>query len=80
MLSALVLCIGISLEETLMRKWRIKGTWFTVDAPCAKKALLKLVDPDGDFTYKNHWYTRSNRKAWAEFETSYGYKGIVEEV
>lgn len=63
-----------------MRNWRIKGTWFTVKATSAKQALLKLVDADGDFTYKNHWYTRSNRKAWAEFETSYGYKGIIEEV
>lgn len=63
-----------------MRSWRIRGTWFTVKAASAKQALLKLVDADGDFTYRNHWYTRSNRKAWAEFETSYGYKGIVEEV
>ena len=52
----------------------------TVKATSLKQALLKLVDADGDFTYRAHWYTRSNRKSWAEFETSYGYKGIVEEV
>ena len=63
-----------------MRKWRIKGTTEVVNARCAKDALVKLVDADGDFTYKNHWYTRSNRKAWAEFETSYGYSGVLEEV
>ena len=63
-----------------MRKWRIRGTWFTVNASCAKQALLKLVDSDGDFVYKNHWNTKRNTKSWAEFETSYGYKGIVEEV
>lgn len=45
-----------------------------------KQALLILVDPDGNFTYKNHWYTKSNRKSWAEFETSYGYSGIVQEI
>ena len=64
----------------MIRKWRIKGTWFTVTARSAKEALKKLVDADGDFTYKNHWYTKSNRKAWAEFETSYGYTGIIEEI
>lgn len=63
-----------------MKKWRIKGTWYTVTASCAKQALFKLVDSDGDFVYRNHWYTRSTRKSWAEFETSYGYKGIIEEV
>ena len=56
-----------------MRRWRIKGCTEIITAQCAKKALLKLVDADGDFT-------GSNRKAWAEFETSYGYKGIIEEV
>jgi len=64
----------------VMRWWRIKGNTEKVSAQCAKQALIKLVDADGDFTYKNHWYTRSNKKAWVEFETSYGYKGIVEEV
>lgn len=63
-----------------MKRWRIRGTWYTIKASCAKQALLKLVDADGDFTYRNHWYTRSNRKSWTEFETSYGYKGIIEEV
>lgn len=63
-----------------MRRWRIKGCTEIITAQCAKQALLKLVDADGDFTYRNHWYTGSNRKAWAEFETSYGYKGIIEEV
>lgn len=62
-----------------MKEFRIKGTWYTVKASCIKNALLKLVDEDGDFKYRAHWYTRSNRKSWAEFETSYGYKGILEE-
>jgi hypothetical protein len=63
-----------------MKRYRIKGNTEIVKASCIKQALYKLVDEDGDFVYRNHWYTRSNRKAWAEFETSYGYKGIVEEV
>ena len=63
-----------------MKNFRIKGTWYTVKANCMKQALLKLVDEDGDFTYTRHWYTRSNRKSWCTFETTYGYKGIVEEV
>ena len=63
-----------------MKKYRIRGTWFQVSASCMKNALRKLVDEDGEFRYKNHWYTRSNRKAWAEFETPWGYKGIVEEI
>ena len=63
-----------------MKNFRIKGTWYTVKANCMKQALLKLVDEDGDFTYTPHWYTRSNRKSWCTFETSYGYKGIIEEV
>lgn len=63
-----------------MKRYRIKGNTEIVKAPCMKQALKKLVDTDGDFIYKNHWYTRSNRKAWAEFETSYGYKGIVQEL
>lgn len=63
-----------------MKTYRIKGTTERIKANCMKEALLKLVDSDGDFVYKNHWYTRNNRKALAEFETSYGYKGIVEEL
>lgn len=63
-----------------MKQYRIRGLWYTVKATCMKQAILKLVDEDGDFTYKNHWYTRSNRKAWAEVETGYGYRCIVEEV
>ena len=63
-----------------MKNFRIRGTWYTVKATCLKQALLKLVDSDGDFTYRSHWYTRSNRKSWAEFETGYGYRGVVEEV
>ncbi len=63
-----------------MKSFRIKGSTETVKATCMKQALLKLVDTDGDFTYKNHWYTKSNRKAWAEVETSYGYKCVVIEV
>lgn len=63
-----------------MKSYRIRGTWYTVKASCLKQAITKLVTDDGDFTYKPHWYTRSNRKSWAEFETGYGYKGVVEEV
>lgn len=63
-----------------MNEYRIKGSMMTVKASCMKQALLKLVDECGEFTYRNHWYTRSNRPAWCEFETSYGYTGIVEEV
>lgn len=63
-----------------MKSYRIRGLWYTVKASCMRQAILKLVSEDGDFTYKNHWYTRSNRKAWAEIETSYGYKCIVDEV
>ena len=63
-----------------MREYRIRGSVEIVKASCIKQALLKLVDPDGDFVYKAHWYTGSRRKSWAEFETSYGYKGILEEV
>lgn len=63
-----------------MKTFRIRGTWYTVKASSMRQALIKLVDSDGDFTYTPHWYTKSNRKSWCEFETSYGYKGIVEEV
>lgn len=63
-----------------MKGYRIKGTWYTVRANSFPQALRKLVDEDGDFTYKPHWYTRSNRKSWAEFQTGYGYSGIIEEV
>lgn len=63
-----------------MKRFRIKGTTEIVKASCMRRALYKLVDSDGDFTYKNHWYTRSNKKSWAEVETSCGYKCIVEEV
>lgn len=63
-----------------MKTYRIKGLWYTVKATCMKQALLKLVDSEGDFTYTHHWYTNSNRKAWCEFRTSYGYEGILEEV
>ena len=67
-------------KELEMKSFRIRGTWYTVRATCLRKALLKLVDSDGDFTYQAHWYTRSNRKSWAEFETGYGYSVVVEEV
>lgn len=63
-----------------MRKFRIRGLTYEVKATCLRQAILKLVSDDGDFVYTPHWYTRSNRKSWAEFETNYGYKGIVEEV
>ncbi len=63
-----------------MKKFRIKGHTDIITASCMKRALYILVDPDGEFVYKNHWYTRSNKKSWAEFETTYGYSGIVEEV
>lgn len=63
-----------------MKQFRIKGLWYTVKASCMKQALRKLVNSDGDFTYRLHFYTRRNNKSWAEFETSYGYSGIVEEI
>ena len=63
-----------------MKQYKIKGNTEVVKAGCMKQALYKLIDPDGDFVYRNHWYTRSKRKAWAEVETSYGYKCIVVEV
>lgn len=63
-----------------MREYRIRGSVEIVKASCIKQALLKLVDGDGDFVYQAHWHTKSRRKSWAEFETSYGYKGILEEV
>ena len=62
-----------------MKHFRIRGTQYTVKASCLKQAIIKLVE-EKDFTYRAHWYTRSNRKAWAEVETGYGYKCIVEEV
>ena len=43
-----------------MKSYRIKGLWYTVKASCMKQALYKLVDSDGDFIYRNHWYTRSS--------------------
>ena len=64
----------------MKRRFRIKDTTEIIEANSMKQALLILVDPDGDFTSKIHWYTKSNRKSWAEFETSYGYSGIVQEV
>lgn len=63
-----------------MKRYRIRGTWYTVEATCLKQAIRKLVTKDDDFTYHPHWYTRKNRKSWAEVETDYGYKCIVEEV
>lgn len=63
-----------------MKQYRIRGLWYTVKASCLKQAILKLVDSEGDFVYTSHWYTRSNRKSWAEVETGYGYKCIVEEI
>lgn len=63
-----------------MRKYRIKGNTEIVKASCMKQALLKLIDKDGEFTYRNHFYTRSNRKAWAEVKTPWGYKCIVQEI
>ena len=63
-----------------MKQYRIRGSLLIIKASCMKQAILKLVNEDGDFVYRNHWYTRSNRKSWAEVETGYGYKCIVEEV
>ena len=63
-----------------MKKFKLRGSSLVVEAPCLKRALLLLVDPDGDFTYRAHWYTKSGRKSWADFETGYGYAGVVEEV
>ena len=64
----------------MKRRFRIRGNTEIVNATCLKQALYKLVDEDGDFTYIPHWYTKTNKKSWASFETSYGYSGIVEEV
>lgn len=65
-----------------MKQFRIRGlNSYTVKASCLKQAILKLVcDADELKFYTPHWYTRSHRKSWAEFETTYGYSGIVEEV
>lgn len=64
-----------------MKRFRIKGSTEIVKAQCLKQAILKLVcDTDELKWYRPHWYTRSNRKSWAEVETNYGYHCIVEEV
>lgn len=65
-----------------MKKYRIKGLWYTVKASCLKDAIRKLVTPDESEIkyYTPHWYTRINKKSWAEVETTYGYKCIIEEV
>ena len=62
-----------------MKQYRIRGSIEIIKAKCMKDAIRKLVEEE-DFVYCNHWYTRSNRKAWAEVETGYRYKCIVEEV
>ena len=62
-----------------MKQYRIKGSMEIVKASCMKRAIEILVEKD-DFVYRNHWYTRSNKKAWAEVWTGYGYHCFVEEV
>lgn len=62
------------------RRFKIQGTWYTVEAHYVKAAIRKLVTENGEFTYIPHWYTGSNRKSWAEVRTNYGYECIVEEV
>lgn len=62
-----------------MKQYRIRGSFEIIKAKYMKDAIRKLVEEE-DFVYRNHWYTRSLRKAWAEVKTGYGYKCIVEEV
>ena len=62
-----------------MKQYRIRGSIEIIKASCMKRAIEILVDKE-DFVYRHHWYTKSKRKAWAEVETGYGYKCIVEEV
>lgn len=64
-----------------MRHWRIKGSTYTVGAPCVREAIRKLVCDDDELAgYTRHWYTRTNRLSWAEVRTTYGYNCIIEEV
>lgn len=63
-----------------MRYYRIRGTTEIIKASCMNEAIRKLVDNDMNFVYKNHWYTKSNRMAWAEVVTDYGYRCIVDEI
>ena len=66
-------------EVDTMKQYKIRGSIVIIKAKCMKDAIRKLVE-ESDFVYQNHWYTRSNRKAWAEVWTGYGYYCIVEEV
>lgn len=64
------------------RYYRIRGTWYTVPAPTLRAAVRKLItDDDSEIAeYTPHWYTRTNRPAWARVRTTYGYICTVEEV
>ena len=64
-----------------MAQYKIKGSIFVVSAKSMREAIRKLVCSDFELEYyKPHWYTRINRKAWADVRTRYGYDCIIEEV
>ena len=42
-----------------MKKFRIRGTWYTVSASCIRAALIKLVDSDGDLKYETETISTS---------------------
>lgn len=63
-----------------MAKYRIKGSTLIINASSMKQAIKKLVAPDGDFKYSIHFYTKTVKSSWADVETSYGYRCIVEQI
>ena len=60
-----------------MKKFRIKGNTEIIAASCMKQALCKLVDPDGDFVYRNHWYTKSNKSHGQNLKHPMGTRGLL---
>lgn len=63
-----------------MKTFRVKDWPLVVNARTLKDAIFKLVDRDGNFTYRPHWYSHSDRKSWAEVTLVDGYVCIVEEL
>lgn len=63
-----------------MKTFHVKGWPLIAEARTLKDAIFKLVDRDGGFTYRPHWYSHSDRKSWAEVTMTDGYVCIVEEV
>lgn len=68
-----------------MKKFRIVSDgWKSLPlrANCLKDALMKYVEynPNRLTKWKVHFYTKSKKLSWAEFETDYGYCGRIEEV